>query len=406
MKEKALLLYSGGLDTSVMIKWLQEMKNYNVLTLTLDVGQEKNDLMAIGEKAKLLGAIKSITHDATDKFADDFISMGILSNGLYADRYPLSTSLARPLMAELAVKYAQENSCGIIVHGSTGKGNDQVRFEVSIKALDDGIKVLAPVREMNMNREEEIEYAKEKGIAIPYGGKYSVDENLWGRSVEGSTIEDISAPVPVDAYRWVMPLDELRGSRRRVSITYESGIPVAIDGKNMPLKDLVMKMNEIAGSHGIGAIDMIEDRVVGIKSHEFYECPAAVTLIEGHKYLESAVLSRRELKVKKFMDDQFSELVYGGLWHDPLTAYICDFEKRMNGPVTGTVQLDLFMGSIKHAGVESGSSLYDQATSTYGKAQTFDQTMSPGFIYVYGASTVASRKVRSQKLTEISLEGR
>ena len=404
MKEKALLLYSGGLDTSVMIKWLQEEKGYDVVTLTLDVGQEKNDLTAISQKAQLLGAVKTITHDCTNKFAETFISMGIMSNGLYADKYPLSTSLARPLMAELAVKYAHENACGVIVHGSTGKGNDQVRFEVSIKALDDSIKVIAPVREMNMNREEEIEYAIRKGIDIPYGGKYSVDENLWGRSVEGSFIENVGKPVPADAYRWVKPLDDAADMPEEAAITYENGIPSALNGKKMSLKSLIIKINKMAGMHGIGAIDMIEDRVVGIKSHEFYECPAAITIIEGHKYLESAVLSKRELKVKKYIDEQFSEMVYGGLWHDPLMGYLCQFEQTLNEQVSGTVHLKLYKGNIVHYGLESNNSLYDHAASTYGRGQTFDQKMSPGFIYVYGASTVASRKVRNRQFQEISLE--
>jgi argininosuccinate synthase len=404
MKEKALLLYSGGLDTSVMVKWLQEERGYDVVTLTLDVGQEKNDLEAISQKAQLLGAVKSITHDAKDRFAGTYISMGIMSNGLYGDKYPLSTSLARPLMAELAVNYAHENACGTIVHGSTGKGNDQVRFEVSIKALDESINVLAPVREMNMNREEEIEYAGKKGIDIPYGGKYSVDENLWGRSVEGSSIEDISKPVPVDAYRWVKPLDKASNSPKEVTISFDRGIPSALDGRNMSLKSLIIKINEIAGLHGIGAVDMIEDRIVGIKSHEFYECPAALTIIDAHKYLESAVLSKHELKVKKFMDEQFSEMVYGGLWHDPLMAYICEFEQNMNELISGTVHLTLYKGNIIQSGLESGNSLYDHATSTYGKGQTFNQKMSPGFIYVYGASTVAARKARNMQTQEIRLE--
>jgi argininosuccinate synthase len=403
VKERALLLYSGGLDTSVMIKWLQEEKGYDVVTLTLDVGQEKNDLAATSQKAQLLGAIKSITHDSTNRFANTFISMGIMSNGLYSDKYPLSTSLARPLMSELAVTYAHQNTCGIIVHGSTGKGNDQIRFEVSIKALDDSIKVIAPVREMNMNREEEIEYAVKRGIDIPYGGKYSVDENLWGRSVEGSSIEDISKPVPVDAYRWVKPLDKAADYPQEIAISFDRGIPCALDGRNMSLKLLITKINEIAGMNGIGAIDIIEDRVVGIKSHEFYECPAAMTIIDGHKYLESAVLSKRELKVKKFIDEQFSEMVYGGLWHDPLMDYICGFEKDINEPLSGTVHLTLYKGNIIHSGIESSNSLYDPATSTYGRGQTFDQKMAPGFIYVYGASTVASRKARNKQIQKIRL---
>ncbi len=404
MKEKVLLLYSGGLDTSVMIKWLQEQQNFDVLALTLDVGQEKNDLQRIAAKAKKLGAVKTITEDVKDKFSEEFVAQGILNDGLYLDKYPLSTSLARPLMSMEAVKFAEQNDCNIIAHGSTGKGNDQVRFEVSIKALNEDLTVIAPVREMNMNRDEEVEYAKLKNIEVPNGGKYSVDENLWGRSVEGSNIEFINEGVPEDAYKWVLPIEKSVDKPVVLSVTYSGGLPVELNEKQMPLKDLIAELNYVAGQSGIGAIDMIEDRVVGIKSHEFYECPAAITIITGHKYLESLVLSKRESQLKKFVDQQFADMVYSGLWFDPLMDHIKVFQQSINAAVNGKVKLKLYKGNIIPVGVESTNSLYDMSVSTYGKNQTFDQSKAPGFIYVFGSQTIATRKVRKKHLEEMIIK--
>lgn len=405
MKHRALLLYSGGLDTSVMIKWLQEEMGFDVVTLTLDVGQEKNDLNAISSKAKKLGAVITITEDVTDKFASEFVSAGILSDGMYQDQYPLSTSLARPLMAAEAVKFAEEFKCGTIVHGSTGKGNDQVRFEVSIKALNDELNVIAPVRDMNMNRQEEIEYAVQHGIDVPYGGKYSVDENLWGRSVEGSSIEYPDAGIPEDAYRWVLPVEKANSAPEIVTLEFSKGLPVSVDGKPLGIKNIISYLNMVGGMNGIGAIDMIEDRVVGIKSHEFYECPAAQLIIEGHKYLESLVINRREWEMKKFMDQQFSSMVYNGLWYDPAMNHIMQFEKSVNEVVNGKVKMKLYKGNIIRAGVESNNSLYDFSKSTYGKEQTFDQSKSPGFIYVFGSQTIATVKARKKKTETIQVSG-
>ncbi len=404
MKERVLLLYSGGLDTSVMIKWLQEQQNLDVLTLTLDVGQEKNDLERIAEKARKLGAVKTITEDVKDKFANEFVSQGIMNNGLYMDKYPLSTSLARPLMAMEAVKFAEQNDCDIIAHGSTGKGNDQVRFEVSIRALNEDLTVIAPVREMNMNRDEEIEYAKVKNIEIPNGGKYSVDENLWGRSVEGSNIESIDEGIPEDAYKWVLPVEKSLDIPVDILITYSEGLPVELNGRKIPLKDLIAELNYIAGQSGVGAIDMIEDRVVGIKSHEFYECPAAVTIINGHKYLESLVLTKRENQLKKLMDQQFADMVYSGLWFDPLMDHIKKFQQSINGAVNGKVKLKLYKGNIIPLGAESANSLYDFSKSTYGKNQTFDQSKAPGFIYIFGSQTIAAKKARKRHLEEMVMK--
>lgn len=405
MKEKALLLYSGGLDTSVMIKWLQEQLNFDVVTITLDVGQERNDLERIAIKAKDLGAVKTITEDVTEKFSYDFVAQGIMNDGLYQDKYPLSTSLARPLMSMEAVKFAEQNECTTVVHGSTGKGNDQVRFEVSIKALNENLSVIAPVREMNMNRDEEIEYARMRNIEIPYGGKYSVDENLWGRSVEGSNIELINEGVPEDAYRWVLPIEKSAEKAEVISITFNNGLPVKLNGKAMLLADLITELNYKAGQNGVGAIDLIEDRVVGIKSHEFYECPAAVTIINGHKYLESLVLNKRESQLKRVMDQQFAEMVYSGLWFDPAMEHIKKFQQSINLLVNGTVKLKLYKGNVIPMGVESSNSLYDVFMSTYGKNQTFDQSKAPGFIYVFGSQTITTSKVRKKQLDKIVIEG-
>lgn len=394
MKERALLLYSGGLDTSVMIKWLQDQLGYDVSTLTLNVGQEKSDLEKIANKARKLGAIDTIAKDVTDVFANVYVASGIMSDGLYEGKYPLSTSLARPLMAKEAVEMAQFLGCDTIVHGSTGKGNDQVRFEVSIRALDDTMKVVAPVRDMNMNRDEEIEYAKKNGIEVKEGGKYSVDENLWGRSVEGSTIEDITKSVPYDAYHWVVPPEKARDIPETVSIGFKHGIPVSLNNKKMDLKSIITALNVLSGINGVGAVELIENRVVGIKSHEFYECPAAITLINAHKYLSSAILNKKELSLKAHIDSQFSESVYSGLWFDPVMEHIMNFEKSVNQHITGNVTLKLYKGNITSMGVESPNALYDLNLSGYGRGQTFDQNKAPGFIHIFGNETVLSRKAR------------
>ncbi len=404
MQGKALLLYSGGLDTSVMIKWLQEKLGYEVSTLTLDVGQEKNNLIEIAKKAKRLGARETITRDVTETFANQYVAKGIMSDALYEGVYPLSTSLARPLMAKEAVEIAHDLDCDTIVHGSTGKGNDQVRFEVSIRALDDSLKVIAPVRDMNMNRDDEIEYAIKNGIEIPYGGKYSVDENLWGRSVEGSSIEDIAQGIPDDAYQWVKPAEKAKDDPDIVSIDFEYGIPVALNNKKMDLKSLIIELDKLSGDNGVGGIQLIEDRVVGIKSHEFYECPAAVTLITAHKYLGNAVLNKKELDLKKTIDNHFSDFVYSGLWFDPVMDHINNIEKSINHAYNGSVSLKLYKGNIIPIGIESKNSIYNIEFSSYGKGQTFDQSKSPGFIYVYGNETILTRKARNGIGVEVELK--
>lgn len=401
MVRKALLLYSGGLDTSVMLKMLQEKLDMKVVTLTLDIGQEENDLASISRKAWDLGAVEVVTRDVKKRFADHYISKEIKSDGLYGGIYPLSTSIARPLMSQEAVTVAEENACDLIVHGCTGKGNDQVRFEVSIKALNSDIEVIAPVRDWGLNRDDEMEYARSHGIPVKQGGKYSTDENLWGRSVEGSDLEDPSRGVPVDAYSWVVPPDQAVAPSEEISIEFSSGIPVAINGESMELWKLVSRLNAFSGSHGIGGIDYVEDRVTGIKSREFYECPAAVTLIAAHQALERITLNKEELQLKHLMDQKWADLAYTGLWFDPVMQHINAFEESVNLPVNGRVRVQAGKGRLTVSGVESDSSLYNFRISTYGKEDTFDQSQARGFISIYGNQTVNTARVRNKRLGEI-----
>ncbi|GGM71542.1 argininosuccinate synthase [Thermogymnomonas acidicola] len=395
MAQKVLLLYSGGLDTSVMIRWIKENLGYDVVTLTLDVGQDSNDLDAIAQKAVKIGAVDTITKDVKEEFVRNYAFKDVKADGLYQGTYPLSTAVARPLMASVAVEVAHDTGCSIIAHGCTGKGNDQVRFDLAIRSLDSTLKVIAPVRDWNMNRDQEAEYARKHGIPVKNGGKYSTDENLWGRSVEGSDLEDPSMPVPEDAYLWVTPPSKVDGTFETVTLGFTSGIPVSLNGEHMDPVQLVKKLNGIAGSRGVGAIDHLEDRVTGIKSREFYECPAAVTVLTAHRALEKLVLTRKELELKHYIDNIWSNMVYEGFWFDPLMAHINAFEESVNTPVSGKVTLKLGKGMCIVSGVESQNSLYNYGLTTYSSVQTFDQTQAPGFISIYGLQSVLASSVRS-----------
>lgn len=397
MVKRALLLYSGGLDTSVMLKMLQEKLGMEVITLTLDVGQEANDLKAIAQKAWNLGAIDVITQDVKDLFAKDYITGEIKADGLYGGVYPLSTSIARPLMSMEAVSYAEKYDCDAIVHGCTGKGNDQVRFEVSIKSLNPQMDVIAPVRDWSLNRDVEIDYAQKNGIPVKQGGKYSTDENLWGRSVEGSGLEDPAFPVPEDAYSWVVPPHKVSEGAFDLVLEFEEGIPVRLNGESSGLKNIVAELNSLSGSRGIGAIDYIEDRVTGIKSREFYECPGAVTLLTAHRALERLTLNKEELSLKNTLDTRWAELAYNGLWFDPVMTHINAFEDSINSPVSGKVSLKLEKGLCTVMGVESSNSLYNFTISTYGKEDAFDQSNAKGFISIFGNQTVNASRVRNKK---------
>ncbi len=395
VKEKVILAYSGGLDTSVMIMWLAEKYGYDVVTAIVDLGQNE-DFKAIEERAYQIGAIKHYTVDAKKEFVDHYITKGIRANGLYEGKYPLSTALGRPLIVTKLVKIAERESAGCIAHGCTGKGNDQVRFEVTAKALNPQLKVLAPVREWNLNREQEIEYARKHGIFVQKTArKYSIDQNLWGRSIEGGSLEDPMQEPEEDVYEWITPPSKAPDRPTYVELEFEDGIPVSVDSQRIDLKEIIFLLNKSAGENGVGLIDHIEDRLVGIKSREVYECPASTTLIEAHKALEKMVLTRHELAFKEAVDSEWSRLVYFGLWSEPLREDLEAFIKPTQARVEGRVKLKLYKGSLSIVGLESPYSLYDRSLSTYGINSTFDQEHSAGFIELWGLqSRIASEIIR------------
>ncbi len=391
--DKVLLLYSGGLDTSVMVKWIQNEMKKDVITLTLNIGN--SNLNEIKEKSLSLGSLDAIVMDVKDEFSNNYIKKEIYSDGLYED-YPLSTAIARPLMAEKAVYFAEKYGCNFIAHGSTGKGNDQVRFEVTMKALNDKINAIAPVRDWNMNRLEEIKYAKENNIKITMNGKYSVDENIWGRSVEGSSIENINNSIENDVYEWVKPLEET-GNGDTIDIEFKNGIPVKLNGDYYNLKDLIEKLNIIAGNNGIGLINHMEDRLTGIKSHEVYEVPAAITIIKAHKIIESLTLNKYEIDIKNYMDNQWSNFAYNGLWYDPVMEHINLFEEDINKYINGSVKLKLYKGNIILKSLNSENSIYDYDKISYDNSN-FDQNSAKGFIDIFKNNTVYTNNARKEKI--------
>ena len=391
--DKVLLLYSGGLDTSVMVKWLQNEMKKDVITLTLNVGNSNLD--EIKEKALSLGALDAVVMDVKNEFSSEYIKKEIYSDGIYED-YPLSTAIARPLMAQKAVYFAEKYDCNFIAHGSTGKGNDQVRFEVTMKALNDNINVIAPVRDWNMNRLEEINYARKNNIKITMNGKYSVDENIWGRSVEGSSIENINNGIENDVYEWVKPLEET-GNGDIIDLEFKNGIPVKLNDNSYGLTAITEKLNKISGNNGIGLINHMEDRLTGIKSHEIYEVPAAITIIKAHKLIESLTLNKYELDIKNYMDNQWSNFVYNGLWYDPVMEHINSFESSVNKYVNGNVKLKLYKGNIILKSINSDNSIYNYDKISYDNSN-FDQNSARGFIDIFKNNTVYTNNARKEKL--------
>lgn len=397
--KRVLLLYSGGLDTSCMLKWIpQHYDGAEVVTLTLDLGQGE-DLQFAQDKALQLGAADAIIVDATEKFAEEFLTPAVCANGLYQGQYPLATALARPLIAEVAVETAQQVGADTIAHGCTGKGNDQVRFEVSIKALDPDMHVIAPIRDWDMTRDMEIKYAQENGIPLPEDTNvsYSIDANLWGRSIECGVLEDPSHEPPLDVYSMLTPSEQAPEKPEYVEIGFESGKPVALNGEQLGFVELIDKLNAIAGGHGVGFIDMIEDRVVGLKSREIYEAPAAICLITAHKELENLCSTIHQNEFKKQIDQKWAELTYKGLWHDPLRENLQAFIASANARVTGTVKLKLYKGSAKVVGRVSDFGLYDKNLASYKEGHTFNQSHAEGFIALWGMPT-ASARAQSKKV--------
>lgn len=395
MSDKVVLAYSGGLDTSVAIKWIQENYGVDVVTLTVDVGQQE-DLQAIEAKAKAIGALNHYFIDAKKEFAERYVFKGVKANAFYQGKYPLSTALARPLIASKLVEIAEKESAVGVAHGCTGKGNDQIRFDLTIKALAPHLKIVAPIREWKMTRDSEIEYARSKGIPMPPERKkiYSTDQNLWGRSVECGPLEDPSVEPPDDAFEWTTAPEKAPDRAEYVSITFEDGVPTALNGEVLPAVELFERLNALAGKHGVGRIDHMEDRMVGIKSREVYECPAAQVIIEAHKDLEKAVLTRHELGFKARVDEEWTFLVYAGLWMDPLRESLDAFIDKTQERVCGVVRVKLYKGGLHVVGRSSPLTLYDLNLATYEGETTFDQTLAEGFIELWGLQTKAANIVK------------
>ena len=401
MTKKIVLAYSGGLDTSVLVKWLQEQHRTEVITVTVDVGQQE-DLKEIEEKAKKLGVLKHFSIDAREEFARDYVFPAIKANALYEGKYPISTSLSRPLIVAKMVKVAQTEGATGFAHGCTGRGNDQVRFDVTVGALAPNLTIVAPVREWNMTRDEEIEYAKKNGIAVTTAAKkYSIDQSIWGRSIECGILEDASKEPPEDAFEWTVSPEKAPDKPEYVTITFEAGEPVALNGKKLAPLKLIEQLNKIAGNHGVGRIDHIEDRLVGLKSRENYECPAATVIIEAHKDLEKMVLTRHEVLFKPQIDAQWTFMVYSGLWVDPLREDLEAFINKTQENVTGEVHVKLFKGGIQIVGRSSPMSLYDQNLVNYNIKTGFNQAYSKGFIELWGLQSrmanILKQKAKNQK---------
>lgn len=399
-QKKVVLAYSGGLDTSVAIKWLQE-QGYDVIACCLDVGEGK-DLAFVQQKALEVGAVNSYVIDAKEEFAQEYALISMQAHTMYEGKYPLVSALSRPLIAKKLVEVAEKENAVAVAHGCTGKGNDQVRFEVSIKSLNPDLEVIAPVREWQWSREEEIEYAASRGIPIPINldSPYSIDQNLWGRANECGILEDPWAAPPEGAYDLTASLENTPDVPEIIEIAFEAGVPVSIDGVSYPLADLILKLNETAGKHGIGRIDHVENRLVGIKSREVYECPGAMTLITAHKELEDLTLVKEVAHFKPAIEQKLSEIIYNGLWFSPLKDALLAFLKETQKYVTGVVRVKLFKGHAIVEGRKSEYSLYDEKLATYTKDDAFDHHAAIGFIELWGLPTKVNSIVKKKEQIE------
>ena len=396
VKEKVILAYSGGLDTSVAITWLN--KDYDVIAVCMDVG-EGNDLDFIHDKALKVGAIESHVIDVKDEFAEDYVLVALQGHTFYERKYPLVSALSRPLISKKLVEIAHKTGATTIAHGCTGKGNDQVRFEVAIASLDPSLKVIAPVREWKWSREEEINYAKANGVPIPadLDSPYSVDQNLWGRANECGVLENPWNEAPEDAYDLTVAPEAAPDSPVYVNIDFEAGVPVALDGKKMKLADLILELNDLAGQHGVGRIDHVENRLVGIKSREIYECPGAVTLLAAHKEIEDLTLVRELAHFKPIIENELSNLIYNGLWFNPATEALIAYLKSTQQVVNGTAKVKLYKSSATVVARKSANSLYDESLATYTSADTFDQDAAIGFIKLWGLPSKVHAEVQAHK---------
>jgi argininosuccinate synthase len=395
---KVVLAYSGGVDTSVCIPYLKEEWGVSeVITLAADLGQG-DELGPIQEKALKCGAVESLVADAKEIFIKDYAFPAIQANALYENRYPLSTALARPLIAKLLVEAAEKYGADAVAHGCTGKGNDQVRFDVSIMALNPNLKVLAPAREWGMSREEAIAYGERFGMQFPVkkSSPYSIDRNLLGRSIEAGPLEDPMTEPPEEIYLMTKAISDTPNEPEYIEIGFEKGIPVSLNGKTFDPISLISQLNEIAGNHGVGRIDMLENRVVGIKSREIYEVPGLLVLIDAHRDLESLTLTGDVTQYKRGIEETYSHLIYRGLWYSPLKEALDAFIQKTQERVSGMVRVKFFKGNATVVGRKSENSLYATDLATYGEDDGFDHKAAEGFIYIWGLPTkVWSEKTRS-----------
>ncbi|MGA0733545.1 MAG: argininosuccinate synthase [Candidatus Nanopelagicales bacterium] len=396
MSEKVVLAYSGGLDTSVAIGWIKEETGKDVIAVAADVGQGGEDMEVIKKRALACGAEESIVLDLKEEFADKYCLPALKANALYMDKYPLVSSLSRPLIAKHMVDAANEYAADTVSHGCTGKGNDQVRFEVSFAALNSDLKVFAPVRDSSMTRDKAIAFAEENNLPIDVNKKspYSIDQNVWGRAVETGFLEDIwNGPIE-DIYSYTSAPDTNKASDE-VTITFESGKPTHIDGQKVSMLEAIEIMNRRAGAQGIGRIDMVEDRLVGIKSREVYEAPGAMALITAHREMESVTVERELARFKRLVEQRWAELVYDGLWFSPLKSALDAFINETQKPVSGEIRMKLHAGVAQVTGRRSENSLYRYDLATYDSEDTYDQSWAKGFIEIFGMTTkIASDRDR------------
>jgi argininosuccinate synthase len=397
---RVLLLYSGGLDTSVMVRWIQEAYGAEIVTLTVDLGQPDEDWDVITGKARDLGALDALLVDAREEFASEYVLPAIRANALYGGGYPLFTALGRPLIAKLAVEHARAAGCDTIAHGCTGKGNDQVRIEATIATLDPDLRVIAPVREWQMGREQEVAYAREHGIPVAGGSEappYSIDDNLWGRSSEGGSIENLERPPEDDVFRLVARPEEAEAEPQQVTVAFERGCPVAIDGQRMELVELLARAAELGCRHGVGIVDHIEDRIVGLKVRDLYEVPAAAIVLTAHRELERLVCTIHQNNFKPGLERQWAYLCYAGLWHEPLRQDLDSYMETANEYVTGEVTLKLYRGSVTPVARSSRYALYDRSLAGFAESGgEFSQHASPGFIELFSLQSRMAHRVRSR----------
>jgi argininosuccinate synthase len=393
--EKVVLAYSGGLDTSAAIRWIADRYHMEVIALSVEIGCEK-DMPAVQQKALNAGAVKALVVDAKELFVKYFVFPALQADAVYEGQYPLATALARPLIAKLLVDAAREEGASAVAHGCTGKGNDQVRFDVSVMALAPQLRIIAPAREWGMTREETILYAEKHGIPVPITVKspYSIDENLWGRSCECGVLEDPWVEPPEEVFAWTKPAQDAPDDPAYIEIGFERGVPVSLEGRELDGVVLIQELNELAGVHGVGRIDHVENRLVGIKSREIYEAPAATVLLEAHKALEAMTLAKDQVRFKEKVAAEYADLIYNGLWftalHQDLAAYVQSTQRH----VTGAVRVRLHKGNATVVGRKSPQSLYSYGLATYDKGDVFDQSAAVGFIHIWGLPVKTQAQVQ------------